>query len=397
MSGTGTGTGAAPPSSPNPMPAPPSQIPPPSPSKAPAPLLIDQATLTKILHGKRVYPKPLPPRVGGVNEDGLWTGLGAAGDGKAPRTKDCMRKMLMEESKSYALISVIEDRCRHDMKSIPGPQFCLNSEADSKNIVLVIDRLTNFLETHGMEPVFYIETANGTINMLTQPGTLTEGIMNQWIKDLTVDGVLTAGGTRKPVCKYDAKNLDWSFDTILSSCSDLLQREIKKEIKGKPHYHNGPAVLFVAYKLVYRHSESKVQVLLKQASELDLRKYPGENVTLFKLAMDNILDELEMNLMPDQPLPTLRTSALSGLTKSTCDFFRNDILKTSMEEQVGFTHNSIDEVKKVIREAEELYLRMMDRKLYPPGLKPTKDEGSTMRAMQAQVKEVVQKEMDKLV
>ena len=61
-------------------------------------LLLDAFSLS--LTQQKTYPVPDKPRVGGINENGAWTGYGAAQKGKNPRTKDCMRKFRMDPSRT---------------------------------------------------------------------------------------------------------------------------------------------------------------------------------------------------------------------------------------------------------------------------------------------------------
>ena len=70
---------------------------------APAnPVVIDAAALQQLLAAINVKPKPPKPpapRVGGVNEVGAWTGFGSADDNTDPRTNNCIRKLIKEETK----------------------------------------------------------------------------------------------------------------------------------------------------------------------------------------------------------------------------------------------------------------------------------------------------------
>jgi hypothetical protein len=46
---------------------------------------------------------------------------------------------------------------------------------------------------------------------------------------------------------------------------------------------------------------------------MDIRKYPGENVTLFVQDAVKLVWELQMNFMSDDAMPELTLTALSGL------------------------------------------------------------------------------------
>ena len=93
-------------------------------SPAPAPpstpmQFIDAATLEKILtHSQRkVHYRPQKPRLGGVNETGAWTGMGASKAGIIPRTNNCYRKFDMEPSKNHQQVTLLEKECRSGLRA----------------------------------------------------------------------------------------------------------------------------------------------------------------------------------------------------------------------------------------------------------------------------------------
>ena len=144
-------------------------------------------------------------------------------------------------------------------------------------------------------------------------------------------------------------------------------------------------VLFHVLSLVYRHTESKVEKILKQLEALNLRDFPGQNVTQYKQRADVLLNELEMNVLQGQVIPTLRTKTLKGLTTSTFSFFQNKIIEMTMETSIGSSSSTIDAVKKTLREVQQMYLTLLEQDNYPPGKQPTKPEDPKMKGLQAQV------------
>ena len=215
-------------------------------AQAAASQMLDAKTLQAILqsfHQKKTYPKPDKPRVGNVNQHGAWTGLGASKEGSIPRTKDCMRSMIMEESKAYTQLTYIETECRKGLQDQPGPLFCMEDEPDAKLIVTTLQNLQELIELKGMEGVFNIVQRDGsTLNMLNKPGALTEQMVDEWVEDLRKNGVHDGKGGRLQVCKYDEINLDWSFDAIRNSQSTSLASHIKHNVPPKDH--NGPKLFF---------------------------------------------------------------------------------------------------------------------------------------------------------
>ena len=126
----------------------------------------------------------------------------------------------MDESKNYAQVSAIEEKCWLGLKSMGSPYFCLETESDAKHVVTAILNLQVFLETHGLEPVFEIIKSDGTkVSMLAQPAMLDASLMKEWMQALRQDGVPDGKGGTLPLCSYDKTNLEWSYDAIMNSCS----------------------------------------------------------------------------------------------------------------------------------------------------------------------------------
>ena len=383
---------ATPPSS---QAAPPTRtpLPPPPPPKTPstpAPPQFDQQAMKFIidafsqsLNRQRVYPIPVKPRVGGVNEIGAWTGLGAGKKGLNPRSKDCMRKFRMDPSKDYQQMSLVETECRKGLAGTGKSLFCMTDEPDAKNIVTTLQNMEEDLEMKGLEGVFVIVKQDGTqINMLRQPGMYTEQDMRTWINDLTVDGVHDGKGGRLPVCPYDVTNLDWGYDAIRNTQSAKMAKHQQNTLS--PADYHGPGILFAITQLLYKHSESKVQKLLDKIQALDIKKYPGENVTLLAVDLLDLLQQLEMNVMPGASVDTLKTKVLKPFTRSSLEFFKSKAMEIDMQTSNSKT-NTIEGVKNVIKSLEAIYTTMMEKEHYAPGLQAIKTTENTVKALQAQI------------
>ena len=344
-------------------------------------LLLDAFSLS--LTQQKTYPVPDKPRVGGINENGAWTGYGAAQKGKNPRTKDCMRKFRMDPSKNYQQMSYVEAECRKGLSDTGKTLFCMTDEPDAKYVVSTLHNMEEELQMKGMEGVFIIIKADGSrINMLKQPGMYTEQDLKAWIQDLTVDGVHDGIGGRLPVCKYDITNLDWSFDSIRNSQSAKMSKHQQNSLKADDC--NGPGILYAITQLIYKHSESKIEKLLTQIAALDIKKYAGENASLLTIDLLDLLQQLEMNIMPGQSIPTLRTKALKPFTKSSLEFYKGKAVDASMKD-VTLTTNTIEEVKKEIKLLEAKYIDMMEQGHYSPGIQAIKTTEGVVKALQAQV------------
>jgi hypothetical protein len=366
------------------------------PQAPPQPMVIDQAALTAILASitqaqqRPAHPTPPTPRCGGVNTVGAWTGGGSRSDATSPRTNLCLRALKMEPYKAFPQLTIIEKECRSGLKSTTSPLFCLSNEPDAKHIITVINNLEDFLTTHGMESVFQITDGVTKLDMLKRPALLKKTVIDQWVKTLTIHGVYSQGenSTRLPVCEYDRTNLEWSYDAVLNSCSDALVLDLKRNLKDDQA--TGPALLYAILQICYRQAESKVESVLKQIEKLNLRDFPGQNVTSYKQKLDEYLTELEMNLPNDEKVPGLRNKSLKGLTQCTFDFFRNRVL----EKLITGESASVNDIKDIVKELDILYLTLIEQDNYPPGSK-TISEDTKVLALQAEMK-FLKTEMTKL-
>ena len=300
-----------------------------------------------------------------------------------PRSKDCMRKFRMDPSKNYQQMSLVETECRKGLGDTGKSLFCMTDEPDAKHIVTTLQNMEEDLQMKGLEGVFIIIKSDGSqINMLKQPGMYTEKDMRTWIKDLTEDGVHDGKGGRLPVCSYDITNLDWGYDAIKNSQSTMMGKHQQNTLKAID-YH-GPGILFAVTQLLYKHSESKVEKLLVKIQALDIKKYPGENVSLLTVDMLDLLQQLEMNVMPGASVDTLKTKVLKPFTKSSLEFFKSEAMRIDMQASTP-TSNTIEGVKTSVKELEAVYTSMMEKGHHAPGLQAIKLTETTVKALQAQV------------
>jgi hypothetical protein len=205
---------------------------------------------------------------------------------------------------------------------------------------------------------------------------------------LQVESKTLAANDRLPVCPYDRTNLEWSYDAVLNSCSDALVLDLKRNLKVDQA--TGPAILFAIFQICYRQAESKVESVLKQIEKLNLREFPGQNVTSYKQKLDELLSELDMNLPMDEKVPGLRNKALKGLSQCTFDFFRNHVLQQLIKPGSA----TINDVKDAVKELDILYLTLMEQDNYPPGVKAIPEDAKVL-ALQAEMK-YLKTEMTKL-
>jgi hypothetical protein len=164
--------------------------------------------------------------------------------------------------------------------------------------------------------------------------------------------------------------------------------DLKRNLKDDQA--TGPALLFAVFQICYRQAESKVEAVLKLIEKLNLRDFPGQNVTSYKQKLDEYLTELEMNLPHNEKVPGLRNKALKGLTHCTFDFFRNQVLQKLITGEAA----TVNDIKDIVKELDTLYLTLMEQDNYPPGLKAIPEDAKVL-ALQAEMKHL-HTEMTKL-
>jgi len=130
--------------------------------------------------------KLAPPRVGGTNSTGAWTGFGTDGVCGAARSSNCMRAFLVDPLKSHAAMANIETKCVAGLSDQCNLLFCMKDKANTHKFVSSIRAFEEAVSFVGMEAAFTIVHPDGShLNMLLEPGRLTISIIDEWIQDLT--------------------------------------------------------------------------------------------------------------------------------------------------------------------------------------------------------------------
>jgi hypothetical protein len=193
-------------------------------------------------------------------------------------------------------------------------------ESNAGTIVNSIRALEDHIILCGMEGAFSLITSGAafglnTLNMLQHPGRVNSDIVNTWCKASLILGVprLHSNGDleQHPLCPHDRTNMLWSADAVLNSCTEILRQDLKLVIP--PEERTGPTVLMALFQKLYRPSLANNKALLDKLDNMNIRTYPGENVTLFVQDAVKLVRELQMNFMSDDAMPELTLTALSGL------------------------------------------------------------------------------------
>lgn len=132
------------------------------------------------------------PRVGGVDENGAWSGLGKNNLGAKPKSGLCYRKFsFSDKAKSVSEINKIERECKKGISEQTDYLFTLPLEQGSKSLSDCLSVFRTFAINCGLEGVFAINTRAGEkINMFTHCGRLSEDLVETWCSDLS-QGIVT--------------------------------------------------------------------------------------------------------------------------------------------------------------------------------------------------------------
>jgi len=219
----------------------------------------------------------------------VWTDLGLSKAGLVLFSHNCMQDCfssgLHEESKLFA----IQDRCQEGLSHV-GPKFGMPYEKDARDLVPTMKALYRFIQSHGLEGVFLIVLPAGDVVNMFQHPALSEEMICEWIKDLTVDGVHDGKGGRLVLCSYDALNLKLSGNALLNSCSDALREMILRTLDN-PRTHTGPLVLHHIMKHVAAFSITQTRQLAESLKKVNIRDIPGEDMERYVEQVPSIVDD----------------------------------------------------------------------------------------------------------
>ena len=225
--------------------------------------------------------------------------------------------------------------------------------------MISIKHLDNLLPKIGLDSILLIQQDSGKpINSLKTPGFVNQALIDRWEQDLTVDGVFKGDGQggRHPVCPYDLANLDSAGECFLNSCSEQLSLHIQDALVANGKDPNGLQVFFQIISKCYRPSSAVVKDKIKHLEAMDIRKFAGQNVTLYNQEAYTVISEIKLNLQMANQCPELGLAALLGLTKGDDVYFAMQVKEKRRSLKVDLTALSGTpvQVEKALDEWEEL-------------------------------------------
>jgi uncharacterized OB-fold protein len=314
--------------------------------------------------------------------------MGASGSGLRPYSKYCMREFKTDPIKNHQHMHPIEDKCKQGLRDSPELHFSLSHEPNANSVVTSIRAFEKFINNCGMDGVFTITDHHlETINFLQQPGLVNQQNIDDWIDSILLQGVWHKDSTgtisRHPVCQHDLTNMDWSAEAVLNSCTPALRYDLENKVDIQ--FHNGPKLMMTLLTMLYRPSLSKLEELRDQLKGLDIRKYPGENITLFCHDASKLVCEIRMNFMKHSTVDDLTTVALTGLHGCSEELIRIKVRTISMDNDVNGFEGSVGNKKadalEVLQQMEDMYRVLVNLKAYAPAQQI--DKKSTVTAYQA--------------
>ena len=334
------------------------------------------------------------PRVGGSDDDGVWTGLGLNEEGLEPCSTTCYRAYYDSDLKASRAAKDNDKQAQLGLRAQSKNLFCRSTEGNT-NGASVLKDLHMLMQEHGFEGVFIIRTRSGaTINMFKTPGLVTENMIANWVADLLQRGVWDDNGYRRlPLCPWDMLICKLAFRTIINSCSDALRQDFID--RTDPEKRVGPWTLFIMMTKVYRPDLTKLENLKKALKALSILSFEAQSVTLYKQSASALVREIQMISTTEHPIPDLAIATIAGLAASGVTKFHLSVTSKMTELNRKPTDARDAQVAlNLLDDFEAEYISLVQMNLYPPALKPDA-ETQKYKAMQAEVSYLKQ-EMAKL-
>ena len=327
------------------------------------------------------------PRVGGIDENGIWTGRGKAAKGLIIKDYNCYRKLDLG-NKSLSEQSKIKAYCKKGLEDKPEYRFVLSTEKTETKLNDTLRQMETFMINHGLEGCFDIVTKSERINVFRQFGRVSDTMAQQWIDDVLINGVLassTGRDHRYNICPYDADAMEISGEAILNSCSASLKRTIMRELADEER--NGVSVFLAAIRLGRTYKNANVRSMCNDLESMDLRKYPGENVLAFcQDAMDRV-DEIRLAAQTSNDLENLTQLVVHGMSLGSDEGLRSEvrlIIKDASAPDSSMTPEM------AVKELSGYYTDSLARKTYGPA------EQAPPQAFQAYVQQAINQVTDRL-
>ena len=344
------------------------------------------------------------PRCGGVDSLGAWTGGGKNGNPNLPADpSNCYRAVKSNDVlKSAVYLNPIKSKCEKGLSDHASRLlFSTEGEPGANNFVACLKAFEDACIKCGIEDIFKIRTQDPNskpLNMFQEPGLVTPDRLKTWHRDLTIDGVWDTSDPnnikRHPLCTYDIMNLSIGGEAVLNSCTEGLKQRLKEALS--PASRNGLELLYDLFGKCYRPSSARVETLKTELKAMDIRKYPGENITSFCADAMKIVREIRLNFLLADQVPDLTMIVLNGLTHSSDQMIRNKAREDRLNSsKVGFGRNVNSKILSpidLLNEYDDLYRRLCDSQDYAPAqTKPSAaaHQASTeFKALQSQMQNI---------
>ena len=316
----------------------------------------DQTTTTKSVR---------PPRVGGVEDDVVWTGGSNMKRPTAPADIMCLRPTKPVRHKMTHQKD-LKEGIQADMK------IDINASGDDK-MKMTISSWTREIGTaaivRGFDTVFRVcvfsKHGHGLIKeelfLPTAWGQVTSAQMKIWVEWLEANGD-----------EHDRLNLRLSGFFVRASLGPSLLARVNSLIDPRA---SGPEVLLTAVQQIKTLNANVVRAVCNELSKLILKNIPGENVaTLGEMIMEKV-NQIEAAGRPPDDLMIL---VIKPYTTGTQEIFRtlaNVVYTTVLTGEYKGT------AMEIVAKMNASYMGLISSEDYEPANEGKKDEDSKLQAM----------------
>lgn len=113
------------------------------------------------------------PRVGNVDSNGVWTGLGKANKGNFVKDYHCYRDLDLD-NKTLSELSKITKACKRGLEDKPQLHFALATEKTDAKLNDTLREMETFIVDHGLEGCFNLVTEDSTLNAFRHFGRISD-------------------------------------------------------------------------------------------------------------------------------------------------------------------------------------------------------------------------------
>ena len=157
------------------------------------------------------------------------------------------------------------------------------------NLTMRVKELKRALERYDIDDIFNIvqfphETnidQSLTTSIPIQPSSRTINLLDNWDQVQEIDVIRHVQFLRLYGQQWDLENLDWSLDTLESSCETDLANKVQEDmIALSTELESGPMFFFYMMREIISSTEDAVTSMIERIQHMKLTNFKGENVSV---------------------------------------------------------------------------------------------------------------------